>query len=110
MFLNCHKDILEKRGETYSGRPSLPIAEMYVLYFCFSISRHADASISRMEMDWPVFMTRMSEAWRDGRKILDPSLRPGAAMSYRQIMQEKTREFLAQLFATPKDFRAHIEL
>ena len=110
VFLNCHKDLLEKRGETYSDRPSLPIAEMYDLNFCFSTSRHVDASNSRMEMDWPIFMTRMSGTWRDGRKILDPSLRPGAAMSYRQIMQEKTREFLAQLFATPKDFRAHIEL
>jgi hypothetical protein len=29
--LSAIKDLLEKRGETYSDRPSLPIAEMYVL-------------------------------------------------------------------------------
>jgi hypothetical protein len=65
-----------------------------------------------MEMDWPVFMTRMSETWREGRKILDRSLRPGAAMSYRQMMQEKTASFSHSFLpiATPKDFRAHIEL
>ena len=61
-------------------------------------------------MDWPLFMTRMSETWRKGRKLLDRSLRPGATISYRQMMQEKTREFLAHLFVTPKDFYAHIEL
>ncbi|KAF8483917.1 cytochrome P450 [Russula ochroleuca] len=84
------KDLLEKRGEIYSDRASLPIAEM-------------------MDMDWPVFMARMSDTWREGRRLLDRSLRPGATILYRQMMQEKTREFLAQLFATPKDFRAHIE-
>ena len=63
-----------------------------------------------MDFDWPVFMARMGETWREGRKILDRSLGPGSAMSYRQMMQEKTREFLSQLLTTPKDFRAHIKL
>jgi cytochrome P450 len=61
-------------------------------------------------MDWPIFMIGTSETWRKGRKLLDSSLRPGALISYRQMMQEKTRNFLAQLRANPKDFRAHIEL
>ena len=29
--LSTLKDLLERRGEIYSDRPSLPIAEMYVL-------------------------------------------------------------------------------
>jgi hypothetical protein len=61
-------------------------------------------------MDWFVPNMGMSEFWREGRKLLDRSLRPGAAMSYRQMMQEKTRWFLAQLFANPKEFHHHIEL
>lgn len=61
-------------------------------------------------MDWPVFMTGMTETWRKGRKLLDRSLRPGAMISYRQMIQEKTHEFLAQLYATPKDFEAHVGL
>ncbi|KAN0107223.1 cytochrome P450 [Russula decolorans] len=89
--LSAIKDLLEKRGEIYSDRPSLPIAEM-------------------TDMDWPLFMTGMTETWREGRKLVDHSLRPGAVMTYGQMMQEKTREFLTQLFATPKNFRAHIEL
>ncbi|KAF8483908.1 cytochrome P450 [Russula ochroleuca] len=84
------KDLLEKRGETYSDRPSLAIAEM-------------------MDMDWPLFMSGMTETWHEGRKLLDRSLRSGAMFSYRQMMQEKTREFLAQLFATPKGLRTHLE-
>jgi len=61
-------------------------------------------------MDWPVFMTGTTETWRKGRKLLDRSLRPGAMISYRQMIQKKTREFLAQLCATPKDFEAHVGL
>ena len=61
-------------------------------------------------MDWLVPNMGMSEFWREGRKLLDRSLRPGAATAYRQMMQEKTRWFLAQLFANPKEFHHHIEL
>jgi hypothetical protein len=61
-------------------------------------------------MEWPLFMTGMNETWREGRKLLDRSLRPGATILYRQMMQEKTRELLSRLFATPKDLHAHIEL
>jgi len=61
-------------------------------------------------MDWPLFMTGMTETWREGRKLVDHSLRPGAVMTYGQMMQEKTRGFLTQLLATPKNFRAHVEL
>ncbi|KAF8498603.1 cytochrome P450 [Russula emetica] len=89
--LSAIKDLLEKRGEIYSDRPSLPIAKM-------------------TDMDWPLFMTGMTETWREGRKLVDHSLRPGAVTTYGQMMQEKTREFLTQLFATPKNFRSHIEL
>jgi cytochrome P450 len=52
----------------------------------------------------------MDETWRDGRKLLDRSLGRGAMISYRQMMQERTREFLAQLRANPKDLHAHIDL
>ena len=62
-------------------------------------------------MDWFTPNLGMSnESWREGRKLLDRSLRAGATISYRQMMQEKTRWFLAQLFANPKEFRHHIEL
>ena len=60
-----------------------------------------------MELDWFVSSIGMSESWHEGRKLLDRSLRP---VSYRQMMQEKTRWFLAQLFANPKEFHRHIEL
>jgi hypothetical protein len=63
-----------------------------------------------MDMDWPLFMTGTTETWRKGRKILDVNLRPGAMVSYRQMMKEDTRDLLAQLYATPKDFHAHLKL
>ena len=61
-------------------------------------------------MDWPIFNSRITETWREGRKILDHSLRMGAITSYHQMMQEKTREFLAELYAHPKDFRELVDL
>ena len=61
-------------------------------------------------MNWPLFMSNVTETWRGGRKLVDHSLRPGAVMTYGQMIQEKTREFLFQLFATPKDFCDHTEL
>jgi hypothetical protein len=54
-------------------------------------------------------MVGLSETWRKERKILDSGLRPGAVMSYRQVMQEKTHEFLVQLRANPKHFDNHIK-
>jgi hypothetical protein len=55
-------------------------------------------------------MSGMTETWREGRKLVDHSLRPGAVVTHGQMMQEKTCEFLTQLFATPKNFRAHVRL
>ena len=63
-----------------------------------------------MDMNWSLFNTGTNETWRGGRKLLDGGLRPGAMISYRQMMQEKTREFISRLIATPKDFHEHIEL
>ncbi|KAI0278780.1 cytochrome P450 [Russula aff. rugulosa BPL654] len=83
------KDLLEKRKDYYSDRSSVPILEM-------------------VGYDWPVFTIGVNEAWRKERKILDTSLRPGAVMSYRQVMEEKTRELLVQLCTDPKDFIAHV--
>jgi cytochrome P450 len=61
-------------------------------------------------MDWPLFNISEGEAWREGRKRLDRSLRSGAIMSYRQMIQENARGFLAQLLTTPNKFRRHIKL
>lgn len=85
------KDLLEKRGEAYADRPPMPIMEI-------------------TEMDWMLPNARKGELWHEGRKLLDRSLRPSATMSYRQMMQENTHRFLAQLLATPKNFRNHVEL
>jgi len=61
-------------------------------------------------MDWMLPNARKGELWREGRKLLDRSLRPSVTMSYRQMMQENTHGFLTQLLATPKNFRNHVEL
>jgi cytochrome P450 len=61
-------------------------------------------------MDWITPNLRIGEFWREGRKLLDRSLRAGALPSYRPMMQEKTRWFLAQLFSNPNELHRHIEL
>jgi hypothetical protein len=64
----------------------------------------------RLNLDWPLPVSGKSETWREGRKLLDRSLRPGATISYRYMMEEKTHMFLAKLLTNPEDFRRHIEL
>ncbi|KAI0253728.1 cytochrome P450 [Lactifluus subvellereus] len=89
--LSAIKDLLEKRGEVYADRPIFPIVEI-------------------LEMDWLLPLTTKSESWREGRRLLDRSLRPGGTTSYRHMMEEKTRTFLAKLLETPKHFRDHVGL
>jgi hypothetical protein len=55
-------------------------------------------------------MIELGDTWRKERKILDGSLRSGAIMSYRRVMQEKTRELLVQLRENPKDFDNRVKL
>ena len=55
-------------------------------------------------------LSRMGKYWREGRKLLDRSLRPGATASHRRFIEEKTHLFLGQLLTTPKAFRVHINL
>jgi hypothetical protein len=55
-----------------------------------------------------MFFIGVNETWITGRKLLDRSLRPSAMMLYRQMMQEKTHEFLTQLRTNPKEFRNHV--
>ncbi|KAI9445943.1 cytochrome P450 [Lactarius indigo] len=85
------KDLLERRGELYADRTPLTIFEM-------------------MEVDWLFLLTRVGNGWRQGRRLLDRSLRPGATALHRQMIEEKTRVFLGQLLATPNGFREHIDL
>jgi cytochrome P450 len=63
-----------------------------------------------MKIDWLLALLQHNERWREGRKLVDRSLRPGATSSYRQMIEEKARDFLGQLLAAPDDFRDHIKL
>jgi hypothetical protein len=66
-------------------------------------------SHARLGVDWILPMARRGEHWRKNRRLLEGSLRPGAA-PYRRMIEEKTRGLLGQLLSTPKDFRSHIDL
>ncbi|KAI9441798.1 cytochrome P450 [Lactarius indigo] len=85
------KDLLERRGELYADRTPFPVFEI-------------------MDVDWFFPLSRMGKYWREGRKLLDRSFRPGSTASHRRLIEEKTRVFLGQLLATPNAFREHIDL
>jgi hypothetical protein len=61
-------------------------------------------------MDWLLPTARVGEYWREGRRLLDRSLGPGATAPYRRMMDDNTRIFLGQLLAAPDDFLSHIGL
>ena len=52
----------------------------------------------------------MGDYWRDGRRLLDRSLGPGATAPYRRMMEDNTHMFLGQLLEAPDDFISHIGL
>lgn len=55
-----------------------------------------------MGWDWFHPTTPSGDYWREGRKILDRSLRPGAVTQYRPMQLAKTHEFLYQLLTDPE--------
>ena len=63
-----------------------------------------------MEWRWLLPLARYGNAWRQGRKLLDRSLGPGAAATYRPMQQARVRVLLTRLLATPNDWKDHIEL
>ena len=63
-----------------------------------------------MEWHWQIPIARYGDAWRQGRKLLDRGLRPGAAPMYRPMQQARAHVLLTRLLATPDQWRAHIEL
>ncbi|KAH9042935.1 cytochrome P450 [Lactarius deliciosus] len=87
------KDLFEKRGELYADRIPFAIFGPEI-----------------MDVDWLFPFARVGKYWREGRKLLDRSLRPGATASHRRLIEETTRVFLGQLLATPNAFREHLHL
>ena len=63
-----------------------------------------------MDWHWQLPLARYGEAWRQGRKLLDRALRPGAAATYQHMQQAKVRVLLTRLLATPSEWKAHVEL
>ena len=63
-----------------------------------------------MEFQWHLPIARYGEGWRRGRKLLDRSLRPGAAVLYRPMQQARVHVLLTRLLATPDEWQDHIEL
>jgi hypothetical protein len=96
---NAWRNILRSAYATYPGNVRLLSPPSF----------RADPN-RRLDLDWPLAIAWKSENWREGRRLLDRSLRPSATMAYRYMMEEKTHMFLAKLLTTPKDFRRHIEL
>ncbi|KAH9163803.1 cytochrome P450 [Lactarius sanguifluus] len=87
------KDLFEKRGELYADRTPFPVFEPEI-----------------MDVDWLFPLSRTGKYWREGRRLLDRSLRPGATALDQHFIEEKTRAFLSQLLATPTAFRKHLHL
>jgi hypothetical protein len=59
-----------------------------------------------MDVDWVFPLARMGKYWREGRKLLDRSLRA----SHQHLIEEKIRLLLGQLLSNPTVFREHLEL
>ena len=101
------KDLLEKRGEDYSDRPVIPFYDMCELRFGAPSSQ---LITSRMGWGWFLPTARYGEPWRQGRKLLDRSLGPGASAAYHPMQESKARVLLTRMLKNPEDWEAHVEL
>jgi len=63
-------------------------------------------------MGWEWFhpTTPYGDYWREGRKLLDRSLRASAVVQYRPMQLAKTHDLLYQLLSDPGSFHRQIEL
>jgi hypothetical protein len=63
-------------------------------------------------MGWSWFLptARYADPWRQGRKVLDRGLRPGAAVAYHPMQEARARVLLARMLGSPDEWEAHIEL
>ncbi|KAH8994602.1 cytochrome P450 [Lactarius akahatsu] len=50
-----------------------------------------------MNVDWLFPLSRTGKYWREGRRLLDRSLRPGATALHRHLIEEKTRKIVMRL-------------
>ena len=63
-------------------------------------------------MGWEWFhpTTPYGDYWREGRKLLDRSLRASTVVQYRPMQLAKTHDLLSQLLSDPESFQHQIEL
>jgi len=63
-------------------------------------------------MGWEWFhpTTPYGDYWREGRKLLDRSLRASEVVQYRPMQLAKTHDLLYQLLSDPESFHHQIEL
>ncbi|KAI0295929.1 cytochrome P450 [Russula brevipes] len=85
------KDPLERRGDICSDRPPIPFYEMAGWH-------------------WVLPAARGDHGWRQGRRLLDRGLGPGATASYRPMLQARSHDLLSRLLADPHRWETHIEL
>ena len=81
-----------------------------IFIFLLSLTQDADFRPPRMDVDWIFPIARKGKYWREGRRLLERSFRPGETDSHWRMIEDNTRVFLGQLLATPKAFREHIDL
>jgi cytochrome P450 len=63
-----------------------------------------------MEWTWILTFAKSEEPWRQGRKMLERGLRPGATASYRPMIEARTHVLLSRLLEDPGQWEAHIDL
>ncbi|KAF7365091.1 Cytochrome p450 [Mycena venus] len=88
--LEAAVELLEKRGQIYSDRPTIPMVNL---------------------MGWDFTLTGMlyTEKFRQSRRMFYQHFRKEAIVAHRPIQLRKIRDLLRSLSSTPDDFIAHIK-
>ena len=60
-----------------------------------------------MKWEWSLGLSNYTESFRQGRKLLDRSLRPATMATYRPPLQTKAHVLLTHVLANPDELDAH---
>ena len=60
-----------------------------------------------MKWEWNLAFSNYTESFRQGRKLLDRSLRPATIATYRPLLQTKAHVLLTHVLANPDELDAH---
>lgn len=102
-------ELLDKRSATFSGRPKLVMAELYVLSVNVAINVCLFYDY-RAGMEWMLVLMQYGKEWRRHRRAFHQAFHSEAVVQYQPLQLQMTRRLLSRLLKSPKNIVQQLNL